>query len=576
MIQVLFYSAQSELLCYVAEKFAKEIAREGVQITSGCKKAQPLDKKTITMLSGWGIVLSNRHTKKLSDLNLAHFDIMVALTDDLEGIYVDLPGMPLLFRWNLADPLREGKDLSQAEFLAVQKELRRRIENIFTGDCLAAFLSSKRNNERMLDHLADGIIVHDVHRTITWFNQSAERITGYPRSEVMGRDCHDVFPGNFCGSKSAFCEDLPKADTLAYPIKITTKDGRPKRIDMSVVTLHNERQEVQGVMACLHDVTEVAQLRQKLKTAKQFHGIIGREHNMQAIYELIGDLAESDCSVLIQGDSGTGKELVANAIHQESRRAGKPFVTVNCGALPEGVLESELFGHVRGAFTGAVRDKKGRFELADGGTIFLDEVGELSPNIQVKLLRVLQEGVFEKVGGEKSVTVDVRVISATNKDLRKMVQKNQYREDLFYRLCVVPVNLPPLRERRNDIPLLIDYFIERFSKDMNRPIRSLSREALHILLDYAWPGNIRELQNALQYAFIKCKDEILQIDHFPPEIISYISNHALPVYQRKGKLNTLQVKKAIEKAGGSKIKAARLLKVSRATLYRFLQEHHLD
>lgn len=576
MIRVLFYSARSEILCRLAEGLAREAVPEDIQITSACKKARPVDPQTISHLAEAGIQLSDQPVKKLSDIHLSQFDILIALTDELEDIYVGLPGMPLLLRWGLEELADSDAEDTLAPWAGLRDELQLRIRFMATWNSFSTLLAIKQNNEMMLDHLADGIIVHDIHRIITWFNRAAERMTGYARSEEVGRDCHEVFPGNFCGGKCAFCDELPKVDTLTYPIKITTRDGRPKRLEMSVVALRNDRRAVQGVMACLHDITEVSHLRQKLKTVRQFHGIIGQEHNMQAIYELIGDLADSDCSVLIQGESGTGKELVANAIHQESRRAGKPFVPVNCGALPEGVLESELFGHVRGAFTGAVRDKKGRFELADGGTIFLDEVGELSPNMQVKLLRVLQEGVFEKVGGEKSVTVDVRVISATNKDLRKLVQKNQYREDLFYRLCVVPVNLPPLRERRNDIPLLIDYFIERFSQEMNRPIRSLSREALPVLMDYAWPGNIRELQNALQYAFIKCKDQVLQIEHFPPEIIRFIAEHPLPAYPRQGKLNPVQVQKALAKAGGSKVKAARLLKVSRATLYRFLREHRLE
>jgi PAS domain S-box-containing protein len=572
-IRVLFYSAHSKLLCQMACECASQNIPANMQIQCACLKPQAIDKKTLTAISECGIKLSGCRVSKLSGLNLSQFDIMIALTDDLEGLYLDLPGMPLLLRWNFEDPLEKSGEVSKSKLRSVQNQIQRHIEHLFARECLATFLSLKHNNEMILDHLADGIIVHDINRIITWFNRSAERITGYSREEVLGRDCHDVFPGNFCGSKCAFCDDLPKADTLAYPVKITTKEGREKRIEMSVVALRNDRKEIQGVLACLHDVTEVAQLRQKLKNIKKYHGIVGSEHNMQEIYELINDLADSDCSVLIQGESGTGKELVANAIHQESRRAGKPFVTVNCGALPEGVLESELFGHVRGAFTGAIRDKKGRFELADGGTIFLDEVGELSPNMQVKLLRVLQQGVFEKVGGEKSMSVDVRVISATNKDLRKMVQKNQYREDLFYRLCVVPVNLPPLRERRNDIPLLVKNFIDRFSKEMNRSIKGLSEEALHTMLDYSWPGNIRELQNALQYAFIKCKGETLLVEHLPPEIISFLSNNALPKYERKGRLNTVQVKKALEKTKGSKIQTAKLLKVSRATLYRFLQEH---
>jgi transcriptional regulator with GAF, ATPase, and Fis domain len=324
------------------------------------------------------------------------------------------------------------------------------------------------------------------------------------------------------------------------------------------------------------DITELGQLRSRLKTEQSFAGIVGRDAKMLQLFDTIREVAEVNIPVLIQGESGTGKELVAAAIHNESYGAEEPFVPVNCGALPEGVLESELFGHVKGAFTGAVRDRKGRFELADGGTIFLDEVGELPGATQVKLLRVLQEGTFQHVGGEETIKVDVRVISATNKNLTEEVAAGRFREDLFYRLCVVPVYLPPLRERRNDIPLLAEHLLKRALAEVDRESVVLSPEAVDVMVDYDWPGNVRELENAIRYALVKCRDNLLLPGYLPLKILkSHVPRELYPKKpgkKRKRKLDAESVWLALEEAGGSKIEAARRLGVSRATLYRFLQK----
>jgi transcriptional regulator with GAF, ATPase, and Fis domain len=324
------------------------------------------------------------------------------------------------------------------------------------------------------------------------------------------------------------------------------------------------------------DITELGQLRSRLKTEQSFAGIVGRDAKMLQLFDTIREVAEVNIPVLIQGESGTGKELVAAAIHNESYGAEEPFVPVNCGALPEGVLESELFGHVKGAFTGAVRDRKGRFELADGGTIFLDEVGELPGATQVKLLRVLQEGTFQRVGGEETIKVDVRVISATNKNLTEEVAAGRFREDLFYRLCVVPVYLPPLRERRNDIPLLAEHLLKRALAEVDRESVVLSPEAVDVMMDYDWPGNVRELENAIRYALVKCRDNLLLPGYLPLKILkSHVPRELYPKKpgkKRKRKLDAESVWLALEEAGGSKIEAARRLGVSRATLYRFLQK----
>ena len=302
-----------------------------------------------------------------------------------------------------------------------------------------------------------------------------------------------------------------------------------------------------------------------------YANIIGGDVKMRSVYQQITDVSQYDFPVHLFGETGTGKELVANAIHNESRRGGAPFVPINCGALPDGLIESELFGHVKGAFSGAIRDKKGRFELADGGTVFLDEVAELSRSLQVKLLRFLQEGSFEKVGGERTTDVNVRVVSATNKDLKKEVRRNNFREDLFYRLNVIPIHIPPLRQRRNDIPLLVDHFLDQVAQRSGQEMPTMSAEALSVMMEYAWPGNVRELQNAVQFAIVKSNNQTIASDDLPLELRQVKENTL-----RRGparKLAARSVQEALIKTGGNKARAARELGVGRATLYRFLSEN---
>lgn len=435
---------------------------------------------------------------------------------------------------------------------------------------LEEILRDKKNLEQILDNLMEGIIAHDRHRRILFFNRAAEEITGYSRGEVIGRDCHDVFASPFCGERCSFCGAVPDSlEHLSYPLNIVAKGGEAKRIEMSVTGMTDENGCFVGVLAAFRDLTDIIGLRTRLGELNCFAGIIGRDHKMLQIYDQIRELATNDYPVHISGETGTGKELVAAAIHNESRRGGRPFVPVNCGALPEGLLESELFGHVKGAFSGAVRDKKGRFELAQGGTIFLDEVGELPKVMQVKLLRVLQEGTFERVGGEKTIRVDARVISATNRDLKREVERQSFRDDLYYRLCVFPIHLPPLRQRRNDIPLLAAHFLEQARK-LGQTVPGIADEALSALMEYTWPGNVRELQNSIHFALVKGKGRMIQLEDLPPEIRQSKGKPSLCGAPRK--LDPTSVRDALARAGGNKAKAARILGVGRATLYRFLDQ----
>ena len=348
-------------------------------------------------------------------------------------------------------------------------------------------------------------------------------------------------------------------------------DGGSLDLQLSATVVRDEADRPICLAFSFVNVTEETRLRRRLKAEQSFAGLVGRSPRMLELFDTIREVAEVAVPVLLQGESGTGKELVATAIHAEGPRAHKPFVAVNCGALPEGLLESELFGHVQGAFTGAVRDRKGRFELADGGSIFLDEVGDIPATMQVKLLRVLQEGSFERIGDEKTIAADVRVISATNKDLRQEVAAGRFREDLFYRLSVVPVTLPPLRERRNDIPLLADHLLRKALAETGRRDVALSHEAVETLVDHRWPGNVRELENAIQYALVKCRGDVLEMRHLPPTVRQGAEGESRrPARRTKRKLDAEAVRQALADAGGRKTEAARILGVGRATLYRFL------
>jgi two-component system response regulator HydG len=320
---------------------------------------------------------------------------------------------------------------------------------------------------------------------------------------------------------------------------------------------------------------EIRELRTRIEHTSEFSGIIGKDPQMQSIYQLIEDIAPTDTTVLIQGESGTGKELVARAIHQQSPRKGKPFVVINCSAYPATLLESELFGHEKGAFTGAIRQKSGRFEQADSGTVFLDEIGEIAPSAQIKLLRVLQSQKFERIGGEKTIKVNVRILAATNKDLIKEVAHGSFREDLFYRLNVIPIHLPPLRKRRNDIPLLARHFLRRFAFEQNKKIHDFSSEAMRMLLDYPWPGNVRELENSIEHTAVLAKRPHVEISDLP----SLIRDAGPPVYSEAPGTIVENEKKllqeVLEECNWNKKKAAEQLGISRSTLYEKIKKYQI-
>mgnify|MGYP001822584152 CR=1 FL=1 len=321
---------------------------------------------------------------------------------------------------------------------------------------------------------------------------------------------------------------------------------------------------------------EIHELRTRIEQTAEFNGIIGKDPQMQNIYRLIEDIAPTDATVLIQGESGTGKELVAQAIHQQSSRKDKPFIVINCSAYPATLLESELFGHEKGAFTGAIRQKIGRFEQADGGTVFLDEIGEIAPSAQIKLLRVLQSQKFERVGGEEKLKVDVRILAATNKDLIKEVKNGTFREDLFYRLNVIPIHMPPLRKRRNDIPLLARHFLSKFAIEQHNKIQDFSSEAMRLLLDYPWPGNVRELENSIEHAAVLAKRSKVEISDLPsaiPDAAATISSEAPgTMVENVKKL----LKEVLQECDWNKKMAALQLGISRSTLYEKIKKYPIN
>jgi len=453
----------------------------------------------------------------------------------------------------------------------------------------ASPLLERRNFEAVLDAVTDGILAIDERLRIMQFNRAAEDITGFARGEALGMACLDIFRQILFGQECLVCKAIEKEEYVRLiEREIVRKDERRRLVLVTTTPIRDPDGRRAGVVVVFRDIQELRELTEQAKGRAAFEGFIGKNHRMRQIYRLIEQVADSTASVLIEGESGTGKELVARAIHRRGPRANRPFVAVSCAALAESLLESELFGHVKGAFTGAASAKVGRFELADGGTLFLDEIGEVSPALQVKLLRVLQEHAFERVGEARARSVDVRIVAATNRDLRQLIAGGKFREDLYYRLNVVPIFLPPLRERRDDVPLLVGHFVERFRKETGKPITSVTPDAMSALLDYAWPGNVRELENAIEHAFVRCPGTEIAPAHLPQEVrgaprqpdaagatrlrgAEDAPGRAAAASADRGERE--RIIRALNETGWNRAAAARRLGLSRVTLWRKIQEY---
>ncbi|CAA7603307.1 RNA polymerase sigma factor 54 interaction domain protein [Acididesulfobacillus acetoxydans] len=429
--------------------------------------------------------------------------------------------------------------------------------------------------EGILNSISEGVFTVDTEMNITTFNRAAEKITGYLGDEAIGKKCYQLLKGSHCCGENCLMRNVVRDGEKGYStdVMIINRDGFPIPVEISVMPLLNKDGHIIGGFEILSDQREIASARQRAYKRDVFQNIVGKDHKMQEIYELIEAVAPHHSSVLIMGESGTGKELVAQAIHYLSNRRDKPFVKVNTATLSSTLVESELFGHERGAFTGASTTHQGRFELADKGTIFLDEIGEISLEVQSKLLRVLQEGEFERVGGKKTNKVDTRVIAATNRNLVEDIKNGRFRSDLFYRLNVFPIKLPPLRERQNDIPLLIDHFIHRFNAYFQTPKKGMARDALDFLMQYNYPGNIRELENAIEYAFIRGRGDYVLLRDLPPDMFEQSKIITELSYLKDWEKHHIEV--ILEQCGGNKQKAAKLLGIARKTLYNKIREYKI-
>ncbi|MFC1587699.1 sigma-54 interaction domain-containing protein [Planctomycetota bacterium] len=374
--------------------------------------------------------------------------------------------------------------------------------------------------ETILDSIADGVFTVDHEWRVTSFNHAAERITGISKQDALGKPCCEVFRANICESECALRWTMESDKSVVNKtVYIITGDGRKVPISISTAILKDNHGQVIGGVETFRDLTLVEELRKELAGKFAFADIISKSREMQQIFEILPDIAVSGSTVLIEGESGTGKGLFAQAIHNLSPRKEKPFIAVNCGALPDNLLESELFGYKAGAFTDAKKDKPGRFALAEGGTIFLDEIGDVSPALQTRLLRVLEEKTYEPLGGIESIKADIRVIAATNKSLDDLVKDGIFRRDLFYRINVMRIEIPPLRRRTEDVPLLIDYFIDRFNHLRNKEICGFSEEALACIMRHDYPGNVRELENIIEHAFILCHSAFIEKQHLPDDLL---------------------------------------------------------
>jgi two-component system, NtrC family, response regulator HydG len=425
--------------------------------------------------------------------------------------------------------------------------------------------------EAIFRSVKDAIITVDPNLMVIEANKSTENICGTEVKEIVGKEFPQCQSHCSQGCHEVLRQTLEKKTAVKeYRIECDNQHRLQQVVSLSSSPLLDPQGKFMGAVLVIRDITLLREIERELRERNQFQNLIGRNKTMQDIYSLLEDLANLDTAVLVTGESGTGKELVARALHYSGNRAFKPFVTVNCSALAESLLESELFGHVRGAFTGAIKDKQGRFQAANGGTILLDEIGDISPMIQLKLLRVLQEKEFERVGESTPQKVDVRVIASTNKALKEKVKKGEFRQDLYYRLKVVEVALPPLRERLEDLPLLVDHFRCSFNERFKKNVEGISNEVLSTFMDYNWPGNVRELEHVMEHAFVLCHGATITMHHLPVDLRNFEQINDLPQIKTPvKKFNGGQdILDALNKTGWNKAKAARLLGISRQTVYR--------
>lgn len=427
----------------------------------------------------------------------------------------------------------------------------------------------------ILESISDGVFTVDAEWRITFFNRAAEAITGIARREAMGRPCAEVFRASMCETDCALRRTLatgkPAVNRSAF---IVRADGRRVPVSVSTALLRDARGKVIGGAETFRDLSVIEELRKELEGRFQIGDLISRSASLRRIFDILPVVAAGDSTVLIQGETGTGKELLARALHFQSPRRGRPFIAVNCGALPDALLESELFGYKAGAFTGAIKDKPGRFALAEGGTLFLDEIGDVSPALQVRLLRVLQEKTYEPLGDIRTCRADVRIIAAANKELAALVKKGSFRQDLFYRINVLRFNLPPLRRRKEDIPLLTEHFIQRFNSLQGKSVAGIRPEVLALLMAHDYPGNIRELENLLEHAFALCSEGWIEFEHLPEDFMARIQPETVHGKKMRTTVKTVEtqmIQQALRRNEYRRLAAARELGMHKSTFFRKLK-----
>ncbi len=442
--------------------------------------------------------------------------------------------------------------------------------------------------EAVVETMQEGLMIVSPEGIIIFVNRAFEEMVKYSREELIGKKC-TILECDICMSMQKkrdeyWCELFRQKDTKKRKCVLKTKDGKKIPVLKNATLLYDDDKNVLGAVETLTDLSDILQKERQIEDFKKvlkkedtFMGIVGNSIEMQKMFQLIQNAAKSDVPVIIYGESGTGKELVAEAIHKLSERRNGPFIKVNCAAISENLFESELFGHVKGAFTGAVKTRKGRFELAHKGDIFLDEIGDMPKSMQVKLLRVLEEKVIERVGDATPIFVDVRIISATNKDLKKMVKDGEFREDLYYRINVIPIYIPPLRERKEDLPLLVDHFITINRLKTGKEVHGVSKEVMDIFFKYNWPGNVRELRSVIEYAFVVCEGDIILKKHLIPSILEIppVTSNKLPSCILENNSEKDKIMDVLKKCNGNRTKAAQILGYSRVTLWKKMKKYGL-
>jgi PAS domain S-box-containing protein len=424
----------------------------------------------------------------------------------------------------------------------------------------------------ILDSIADGVFTVDRDLCITSFNRAAEEITKIPRNEAIGRQCFEVLRASVCEKECLLRKTIETENPiLNVPVYILRADK--KRIPISVTTalLKDSDGRIIGGVETFRDLRMVTKLRKELRKQHSFDDIVSKNGKMLDLFSILPQIAESNSSVMIEGASGTGKELFARAIHNNSLNKKGPFVAINCGALPDNLCESELFGYKAGAFTDAKKDKPGRFALAQDGTIFLDEIGDVSPAVQIRLLRVLEEKVYEPLGSTKASTTNARLITATNRDLEKLVEEGTFREDLFFRINVIKLSLPPLSERKEDIPPLADHFIDRFNHLNGRKIMGISQKSVAAMMLYDWPGNVRELENAVEHAFVLCQEGIIRLHHLPDRIVPKSGAMLAPTGLTLKEAEKYTIQQALQRNNWKRVATARELGIDKNTLRRKIE-----